>query len=356
MKASVIDLFCGIGGLSHGFYLEGFDVVAGIDIDESCRYAFERNNEAKFIAKGVEDLIPGELKKLYPKDGIKILVGCAPCQPFSNYTQQYDKKRKKGKTNVRQDNKWKLLYAFADMIEEVQPDIVSMENVPQLTGRRGSKVYEAFLETLKNNGYEIDSQIVFCPDYGIPQTRKRLVLLASRKGKIRFIAPTHKPENYVTVRDTISKLLKIPDGGISPKDRFHRASKLTKRNRDRIINSKQGGTWRDWNKKLQLECHQKESGKTYPGVYGRMSWDVPSPTITTQFYGFGNGRFGHPNQNRAISIREAALLQTFPKNYEFLKPSDRVTFKKLGQFIGNAVPVSLGRAIAKSIKAHIENL
>ena len=121
----------------------------------------------------------------------------------------------------------------------------------------------------------------------------------------------------------------------------------------RIKASKPGGTWRDWPAQLVADCHNRSSGKTFPGVYGRMEWEKPSPTMTTQCYGFGNGRFGHPDQDRAISLREAAILQSFPRNYKFVETKQDVQFKTLGRLIGNAVPVELARAVAISIKQHV---
>jgi DNA (cytosine-5)-methyltransferase 1 len=122
----------------------------------------------------------------------------------------------------------------------------------------------------------------------------------------------------------------------------------------RIKASKPGGTWRDWDRKLLANCHRKSSGKTYPSVYGRMAWDAPAPTITTQAYAFGSGRFGHPEQDRAISLREAALLQTFPDDYVFVEPHAEVRFATIGRLIGNAVPPRLGEVVAESILAHLD--
>lgn len=134
---------------------------------------------------------------------------------------------------------------------------------------------------------------------------------------------------------------------------MHVTATLSEKNLKRIKASKPGGTWRDWPEDLVADCHRAESGRTYPSVYGRMEWGKPAPTMTTQCYGFGNGRFGHPKQDRAISLREAAILQSFPHNYAFLPNETQVSFKTLGRLIGNAVPVDLGRAIARSIKVHI---
>jgi DNA (cytosine-5)-methyltransferase 1 len=206
-KSIVVDLFCGIGGLSHGFIRENFNVVAGIDIDESCRYAFEENNNSNFISKSVSDITSIELNKLFGKAKIKILVGCAPCQPFSSYTF---------KDKEKESNKWKLLYEFARLIKETKPEIVSMENVAQLLNFKKAPVFYDFISDLKKQGYFVSYEVVNCPDYGIPQNRKRLVLLASKLGEIHLIPKTHNPKNYVTVKDTIGKLPKITDGEIMP--------------------------------------------------------------------------------------------------------------------------------------------
>ena len=145
-------------------------------------------------------------------------------------------------------------------------------------------------------------------------------------------------------------------GEIDRRDFLHRASRLSAVNLDRIRFSTPGGTWRDWPEQLVTDCHKQPSGKGYASVYGRMTWDEPAPTMTTQFYGFGNGRFGHPEQDRAISLREGAILQSFPPCYKFVEPGNLVNFKTVGRLIGNAVPVELARAIARAIKRHLSEV
>jgi DNA (cytosine-5)-methyltransferase 1 len=340
-KINAIDIFCGIGGLTYGLQKSGIKVIAGFDIDKSCKFAFEKNNNSVFIAKDMREMNSDELKDLYPPDSIKILVGCAPCQPFSKLTQKY-------KNRVK-DEKWSLLKYFANIIEQLHPDIVSMENVPELETQL---VFEEFVKILKTNNYNVSFKLVFCPDYGIPQNRTRLVLLASRFGEIEIIKPTHKPPKYKTVRDTIGSFADLK--GNQKKDKLHISQKLSPKNLQRILHSAQGGTWRDWPKELLSPCHVRNSGKTYASVYGRMEWDKPSPTITTQFFNFGSGRFGHPEDNRALTLREGALLQTFPKKYKFIDIEQQFSFKKIGTYIGNAVPPRLGYIIGKSILKHLE--
>lgn len=346
MPASVIDLFCGIGGLTKGLELAGLNVLAGIDLDESCQFAYETNNHARFIAGDVNTINPNDLIALYPNNDLRILVGCAPCQPFSKYTQRY---RKEG----HKDDKWRLLYAFSDLIDQVHPSVVSMENVPELVKE---KVFDDFVNHLTDSGYHCSWSIVYCPDYGVPQRRKRLVLLASLLGDIALIPPLYDKENYRTVKEAIGHLPPLKDGECDCNDVIHCSTKMSEINLKRIRNSVPGGTWRDWNEDLQLPCHKKKTGKSYSAVYGRMSWDEPSPTITTQFYGYGNGRFGHPEQHRALSYREGALLQSFPADYRFVEEGVPFNRRELGIHIGNAVPVELGRAIGMSIQNHLNEM
>ena len=342
---SVIDLFCGAGALTHGFVLEGFNVVAGLDADKSCKYAYETNNPgALFIEKRIEDVTGVELAQRYPKGHVKILVGCAPCQPYSPYNQGRKDK----------DEKWKLLSDFADLISEIEPDIVSMENVPDLVTFQKGKVYQDFVECLEEDYTVTEYPKVFCPDYGIPQRRKRLVLFASKYGKLELLPATCTPDQYKKVKDAIDGLETLKAGQVSQTDPYHKSSRLSKLNLRRIKSSVPGGTWRDWPEELIAQCHQEKSGDSYSSVYGRMQWDELSPTITTQCNGFGNGRFGHPEQDRAISLREAARLQTFPDDYKFVSPDHAHYFTAIARFIGNAVPVELAQVIARSIKHHLE--
>lgn len=344
-KVSAIDLFCGIGGLSYGLKKAGITVNAGIDLDESCKYAFEKNVKAKFIDIDITQLKGEYLLKKYWQDEkeIKILVGCAPCQPFSSHTNKNKEKEK--------NSKWNLLNEFKRLIIETNPQIISMENVPNLSNQN---IFTGFLDFLKENKYNVSYTNVYCPDYGIPQKRRRLVLLGSKLGDIKILPKTHSSSNYKTTRQAIGGLPPIKSGEILKKDPLHRTTKLTDINLKRIKASKPNGTWLDWGKDLRLNCHQKDTGSTYKAVYGRMSWDEPSPTITTQFYNYGTGRFGHPEQDRALTIREAAILQSFPEDYIFFKNEEDISITKLGTHIGNAVPVDLGFIIGKTIINHIQ--
>ena len=226
-----------------------------------------------------------------------------------------------------------------------------MENVPTVAKH---EVFHDFVDALKRLGYTVWFDVVDSSKYGVPQMRRRMVLFASKHGEIKMIPPTH--ERPKTVRQAIGRLRALGAGEMAPRDRLHASSSLSPKNLQRIRASRPGGTWRDWPQHLVSECHKAESGRTYPGVYGRMTWNQPAPTMTTQCYGFGNGRFGHPDQDRAISLREAAILQSFPRKYAFVPPGGEVSFTALGRLIGNAVPVDLGRAIARSINCHIASV
>lgn len=340
---AVIDIFCGAGGLSLGLKNVGLNVVMGVDADEDCQFPFEENIVDNFHQKDIALVTGEELRDAFGDADVKVLVGCAPCQPFSLHTQ-------KGKG---EDDRWKLLEEFMRLIEECEPDIVSMENVPQLRNFNDGKLFSGFVDGLEEQGFSTWSDVVYCPQYGLPQNRKRLVFLATKKGEIKLIPPTHKEKDYVTVEQAIGKLPKLAAGERDGKDKLHRTASLSDINQRRMLASKPKGTWRDWPEELLPDCYKRETGQSYCSVYGRMAWDEPSPTITTQFYGYGTGRFGHPTQTRALSLREGAILQSFPEDYKFCSEGAAVTNKRIGKLIGNAVPVKLGEAIGKSIKSHL---
>lgn len=342
-KIKVVDLFCGIGGLTHGLQLEGFNVVAGIDNDVTCKFGYEANNNARFVANDIANVSASEIAQMFGDADVKVLVGCAPCQPYSGLNRR-------GPT----EEKMTPLKKFGEYVTELKPDIVSMENVRGLAKENKYPVFKDFLRTLEENGYQYEYVIVDTSDYGIPQKRHRLVLLASRLGPISLIAPTHKNKK-VTVRDRISDLPPVEDGEVNFADPLHRAVKMNDINKKRIkATPPDGGDASSWDRSLLPACYLKESGRSYMHtVYGRMRWDEPAPTMTTNCTGFGNGRFGHPEQHRAITLREAARIQTFPDTYKFTESSEKVPTTHIAKFIGNAVPVDLGRVIGRSIDRHL---
>lgn len=336
MSIKAVDLFCGVGGLTYGLQKAGIPVIAGIDIDGSCEYAYTFNNKSQFIKKSIDEVTGKEIKDLFNKKDIRVLVGCAPCQPFSNH-----QKDKKNRSNHKD---WRLLYQFARLVKEVKPHIVSMENVPEL---KKEKVFLDFVNILKDEKYIVNYDIVNVADYGVPQRRKRLILLASKQKKIKLLAPTHK--KYITVKEAIGNLPDVLAGEANKNDPLHISSLLSKINLERIRNSIPGGTWKDWPDELILKCHKSKKGQTYTSVYGRMRWNDVAPTITTQFTAYGTGRFGHPTQDRALTLREGAILQSFPPNYQFISPEESIHIRNIARHIGNAVPPRLGEVIGQSI-------
>ena len=336
-KVHAVDLFCGIGGLTHGLRSSGMTVSAGYDIDPSCRYAYEANNESTFVEADIRDVRFGDIESHYANAAVSVLAGCAPCQPFSAHTRGSE----------RSDEDCSLLLEFARIVAEGRPEIISIENVPGLARHQA---FAKFTDALDSLGYHIDYGVLSCEDYGVPQTRRRLVLLASLLGEISLPTPTKKRP---TVADFITGQPSIGAGETHPNDRAHASIPLSPRNLRRIRQSKPGGSWKDWDEDLVNPCH---TATYYPASYGRMRWDALAPTITTQFCYYSTGRFGHPEQDRAISVREGALLQTFPADYDLIEGDEPFLICNLARHIGNAVPVKLAAAIGQRIMeaAHVE--
>lgn len=337
-----VDLFCGAGGLTRGLEDAGVCVRAGFDIDPACQYPYDSNNSATFVLQSVADLKADDINAWFTPGAVRLLAGCAPCQPFSTMANN---------ATTRDENKWGLLGEFARLVREVQPELVTMENVPRVTNH---EPYQGFVAVLQELGYQVDARRLRCADLGIPQERRRFVLVASRlPGDIRLDIEKAKP---VSVRDAIGRLPKLQAGEADASDPMHKARSLTPLNLQRMRASSPGGTWHDWPDDLISACHKTVSGASYKSVYARMSWDKPAPTITTQCYNFGTGRFGHPEQDRAITLREAAILQSFPDNYQFVPEGQPVQFSSVGRMIGNAVPPKLGYTVGKLLIKHLEDL
>jgi DNA (cytosine-5)-methyltransferase 1 len=332
-KIVAIDLFCGAGGLSLGLQQAGVKVAAGIDLDPTCRYPYEENLGAKFVHRDVSEVTADDLNKLWGKAEWRLLAGCAPCQPFSSHRRGAD---------TSGEGNWGLLGHFARLVKDTQPHFVTMENVVRL---RKQPVFEEFVADLKSLGYAVDFGTLYGPEFGLPQERRRLVLVASRIGVVRLPNGSVSPESFATVRKTIEQLRPLSDGSSDPADPMHTARKLSPLNLSRMKASRPGGTWRDWPEDLVAACHRKSSGASFQAFYGRMTWDAPAPTITTQSYNFGTGRFGHPSQHRSLTLREAAMLQGFPRDYAFVAPGQKPSMASVGRLIGNAVPPAFGKAV-----------
>lgn len=352
MHVSAVDLFCGAGGLTNGLEQAGISVEAGYDIDPDCEYPYEVNNEAEFYQEDIGEIARDEPERIAERldddADATMVAGCAPCQPFSPLTH--------GEESSDHDQ-YGMLRAFLEIVRAADPDLVVMENVYEV---RDADVYQEFVAGLEELGYNLnpdDDKRVYCPDYGIPQTRRRWVALASKQGMLDLgEPPISDPDEYVTVASRIDDLDPIEAGKRHESDPLHWARDLSETNQRRVKASEPGKTWREWPDELQLDCHRKESGQTYASVYGRMEADKPAPTITTQFYNLGSGRFGHydTDQNRALSLREGAMIQTFPRDYQFAEDPQELGLHKIGRLIGNAVPPELGRLVAERVIEFLE--
>jgi DNA (cytosine-5)-methyltransferase 1 len=341
---SAIDLFCGAGGLTSGLRKAGIRVEAGIDVDPQAEFAYATNNKgSKYLPWDVTSLKGDHLQEMFAPDHIRLLAGCAPCRPFSKLTQ-----------GIQDHKEFDMLDHFGRLIREILPELMIMENVPELAGR-GRQVLDRFEQTLCDEGYQTDSAIVSCEQFGVPQARRRFVLVASRLGSIAIPdGPYRYPSQWKTVKKTFSGLSQLKSGEQDPNDPLHGAALLSEINLKRIqATPPDGGTWKHWPEHLKLACHKTDKGKTYGSIYGRMWWDRPGPTMTTLCTGLGNGRFGHPDQDRAITLREAALLQSFPKSYVFWPPDKPVNRKAVGRMIGNAVPPKLGKVLGRVLVDHV---
>ena len=357
MNISAVDLFCGAGGLTYGLEQAGISVETGFDNESDCRFAYEANSDADFRSMNVETLArdPEKIRRQYPwNSDLKVLTACAPCQPYSTLSHTKDKTRE-------EHDKWGLLDEVRKIVDATEPDVLAMENVLQV---RNDNIYHRLVESLEDLGYFVnpdEDKNVYAPEYGVPQKRKRWVLLASKKGPIELGDPQNPTESdYPTVEETIGHLPPIEHGERHSDNPLHQARSLSDLNQERISNMKPGQDWTVWEdsdkEHLLLDCHKKESGRSYKAPYGRMSPNEPSPTITTQFYNYGSGRFGHydTDQTRAISLLEGAMLQTFPEDYQFVEDWDEATITQLGRWIGNAVPPLLGRRIGEAILEHVD--
>lgn len=342
-----IDFFCGAGGVTCGFQKIGIDVLGGLDIDPKFEKTYEVNNKSLFINQDVSklSLTPNRLSELLPigrDDNNLIFVGCSPCQYFS--IQRSNK--------TKSENSRLLLDDFKELVLYFRPGFVFIENVPGLETKKGSPLHQ-FKKALNKHGYVLAHTILNAKYFGVPQNRRRFVLIASRlNSSISLPKQICKKENLVTVREAIGNYNQFPKIVAGTQDNtsfLHDSSRLSDLNLKRVKRTpKNGGSRFAWAKdpELQLECHKMHDG--HYDVYGRMAWEKQSPTITTRFSYTSTGRFSHPEQDRAISLREGATLQSFPLDYTFYS-SNKGT---IATMIGNAVPPKLAEAVGITLIEH----
>ncbi|MFW5871796.1 MAG: DNA cytosine methyltransferase [bacterium] len=338
-KLKAVDFFCSIGGVSLGFKQAGIEVLGGIDIDKTCKDTYEKNIEAKFLPADVSNLDKKEVGKFFRirrNQKNLIFVGCSPCQYYSNI-----KTDKTKSCNTRL-----LLEDFQEFVDYYRPGYVFIENVPGLDKNPESPLGK-FKTFLKENDYAFDDNVLNAKYFGVPQNRRRYVLVATRvKSEVKL--PVGNKKNVKTVKDAIGDPIKFPPikhGSTDNSGFLHSSARLSPANLKRIKSTPHNGGGRlDWkDKNLQPACYKNHDGHT--DVYGRMYWDKPSPTITTRFVSYSNGRYGHPEQDRAISLREGATLQSFPEDFIFYSKSQGTVAK----MIGNAVPPILAKKIVQSL-------
>ena len=346
-KIKAVDFFSGAGGLTHGLKAAGIEVVAGIDNDGTCKGTFELNNEgAVFLEKDITAYQPDELErdlKIKRNDDFMVFAGCAPCQ-FWSIIRTSKEKSKKTKN---------LILDFQRFVEYFKPGFVIVENVPGISSKKGSPMGR-FISALENAGYKVAHAVTDMSLYGIPQRRRRFTLLASRVATVSLPEPTGRKLTVHDVLGTGNGFPKIEAGTTDQTDFIHTAASLSRKNTKRIrMTPKNGGDRASWqNKKsYQLACYAS-GDKKFPDTYGRMWWNKPSPTITTKFFSISNGRFGHPGENRAISLREGATLQTFPRSYRFVGNS----IASVARMIGNAVPPEFAKLIGRQIVEAVQKM
>ncbi len=341
-QLKAVDFFCGAGGLSYGLSLAGIKLIAGIDIEEECKNTYETNNpESSFIHSDIKELTFKQLKELEIKqnDDSLVFAGCSPCQ---HWTQIQTDKEKSLETKY-------ILEDFQKFVSYFMPGFVVVENVRGILTNKDESKLTGFLDFLQKNDYSMDYDIIDAMHYGVPQTRKRFLLIASRVVK-EIKLPEAEKDNILKVKDFIGVNKGFPTitaGQIDETDFLHTTSKLSEKNIKRLrLTPHNGGTrlaWKD-DPELQINAY-KDKDNTYKDTYGRMFWEKPSPTITTKFNSISNGRFAHPDEDRGISLREGATLQTFPKTYVF-KGSG---IGSIARQIGNAVPPELAKRIGEHL-------
>lgn len=331
------DLFSGCGGLSEGLRQAGFKTSIAFEKDEVAVKTYKLNHsDTVVIKKDIRKVKLNEVRKKLKDQPIHLLAGCPPCQGFSSV-------RRLNRIEPVEDDRNNLINEFVRLIKELNPYTVMMENVPGLINY---DLFHSSINELKSFGYKwIDYKVVNVKDYGVPQSRRRLVLVGSRLGEIK-VAEGSKEKK--TVRDTIEKL-PLPE---LSNDELHKIFPVHRPDVQKRIEltPKNGGSRKDLPEEYTLECH-KGINIGFNDIYGRLRWDDVSTTITGGCLNPSKGRFLHPEQNRCISAREAALLQTFPPDYKF--PVD-IPKSNLALMIGNALPPKFSEIQSLNIHEHLQ--
>lgn len=334
-KLISIDLFAGCGGLTEGMHKAGFETKVAVELVDLAARAFELNHvKTTVIKKDIRKIKKKEVIKALQGKRPHLLAGCPPCQGFSSI-------RRLNRGSV-EDHRNDLVLEYLRFVKEHLPYTIMMENVPALLEY---DLFKHVVEELKAIGYFVDVEVVNVKNYGVPQSRRRLVMVGSLLAPIKVAKGTFEK---VTVRDMISDLESIT----TTSDPIHKiTAKHTEAVMDRIrLTPKNGGSSKDLPQRFQLTCHKKES-VGFNDVYGRLRWDDYSTTITGGCLNPSKGRFLHPEEDRVITPREAALLQSFPKDYKF--PTD-IPKQALALLIGNALPPKFSYIQSQNIEQHLK--
>ena len=346
---TAVEIFAGGGGLAVGLERAGFHPVAAIEIERDAAATFKANHPTvQVFRQDVREILGAALLEL-GGGSIDVLAACPPCQGFSSLTSKYK----------RDDPRNALVSEVARLTEEISPTAVMIENVPGLANK-GRPLFDDLVARLEKAGYICNWDVLQVADYGVPQMRRRLVLLAGKGFKIEMPAASHSrtgldgKSRWLTVRDAIGNMREavpfvdaVATGGAHLAD-WHVVRKLSDANRERLSQAKVGASGMETPDHLRPPCH-RGGYSGFSNVYGRMVWDEPSPTITAGCTTLSKGRFGHPEHLRTISLREAALLQTFPDNYHF----ETDAFERACEIVGNALPCVFAEAVASQVSTTI---
>lgn len=345
-KIKCVDFFCGGGGISIGMTQAGVRVIGALDNDPDCQATYMANHpNTPFIADDITKVRSDVLKRKFgirQNDNNLLFVGCAPCQYWSIITGRKHTSRKQNSHASRN-----LLITFLRFVKYFKPGFVLVENVSGIVNNGKESGLEHLVKFLKTNNYTISAKVLHASHYGVPQTRQRFVLIASRVKKDIHLPAEDKKKSVV--RDYIEDLPPIKAGDVPANDDpLHRSPALMKISIDRLKITPSGGLREHWAHRddLMIPAYKNKPKSFFRENYGRMAWDEPGPTITTKFFNIGCGRFAHPEQIRAISLREGALLQTFPDDHRFKTSGYKATAK----LIGNAFPPELARRIGEALQ------
>lgn len=353
-KFTAVDLFAGGGGLSVGLTGAGFDVLSAVENEPVAASIYAANHARTTVLQkdireiAASDLVPAEAAGRE----VDLIAGCPPCQGYSSLTAKHH----------RSDLRDALIREFLRVVRDLRPRAVMLENVPRLAVQ-GRFLFEEFIEGIGSLGYDVNWGVLQVADFGVPQKRRRLVLLAGRDGSIDLPVPTHARAGkndrlpWRTVRDALPSSSEEPctltaaraAGGPATKN-WHVVRNMSRLNLKRLETLEEGQSWPDLPKRLRSACHTSKGGG-FSNVYGRMRWDAPAPTITGGCTTFSKGRFGHPVKNRTISVREAATLQEFPRDYNF--NSDFM--EHVCNVIGNALPCGFAQLVSTAVATHLKD-